>query len=190
MRLARIAAGFLFLAFTASSAASGDDARAPRAQLAEIEAAQKAVFEEYLAESQKVEQTEVVQGPIVTRFSARLQKNVDAALGLARAYPTDPVAFDALKFVIMRNRAGPGDGSARALRMILERGDFRAEGQGPYLATVAFTLRQYPDAEKVLAGFSVRIPIVPNAPTRATCWPTTSSSRPGWCASSAKNPVK
>jgi hypothetical protein len=53
---------------------------------------------------------------------------------LARANPDDPAAFESLEFVIRTNRAGPGDGTARALRMLLERGDVKAAGQGPHLA--------------------------------------------------------
>ena len=145
------------LAFASQGAA--DDPRTLRARLAEIEAAQKAVFEQFSAETQKVGQTEEAQAAVVERFYLNLQKNVDAAIDLARAYPRDPAAFEALKFVILRNRAGPGDGSARALRMILERGDLRAAGQGNYHPTVALTLRQYTDAEKVLRGVLDENPI-------------------------------
>jgi thiol-disulfide isomerase/thioredoxin len=159
MRFTRIAAGLVIVILGALPARAGDDNRTPGARLAEIEAAQKAVFEQFSAELQKVEQTEKAQAPLVERFHRSLRRNVEAAFDLARAYPSDPAAFEALKFVIMRNRAGPGDGSARALRMILERGDFRAAGQGNYLATVALTLRQYPDAEKVLRGVLDENPI-------------------------------
>ena len=54
------------------------------ARLAEIEAAQKAVFERYSADIRKIEQTEKAQAAVVERFRADLQKNVDAALALAR----------------------------------------------------------------------------------------------------------
>ena len=42
--------------------------------------------------------------------------------------------------------------------MILDRGDYRSAGQGTYLATVALTLRQYTDAEKVLRGILAENP--------------------------------
>jgi peroxiredoxin len=159
MLFSRIATGLVIVVLGALPARAGDDGPTPRARLVEIEAAQKAVLEQFSAELQKVEQTEKAQAPLVERFHRGLQKNIEAAFELARVYPSDPAAFDALKFVIMRNRAGPGDGSARAMRMILERGDVRAAGQGDYLATVALTLRQYPDAEKVLRGVLDENPI-------------------------------
>jgi len=122
----------------------------PKARLAAIEAAQKVASERYGAELQKIERTEAAQQPATDRFLAELRLNLGAALELASANPDDPVAFDALKFVIRTNRAGPGDGTARALRMILERGYARAPRQGAYLAHVALPLFQYPDAERVL----------------------------------------
>ena len=109
----------------------------PRARLAAIEAAQKVARERYSAELQKVERTEAAQQPATDRFLAELRQNLGAAMELAGANPDDPVAFDALRFVIRTNGTGPGDETARALRMILERGYARAPRQGAYLAHVA-----------------------------------------------------
>ena len=122
----------------------------PKARLATIEAAQKVNSERYGAELQKVEPTEAAQRPAIDRYLEEVRRNVGAALELADAHREDPVAFDALKFVIRTNRAGPGDATARALRMILERGYARVLRQGVYLAHVALPLFQYPDAERVL----------------------------------------
>src|SRR4051794_24302567 len=77
--------------------ASGDS---PKARLAAIEAAQKLARERYRAELRKVERTEAAQQPAMDRFLAELSLNVGAALELAGAHPDDPVAFDALRFVI------------------------------------------------------------------------------------------
>jgi peroxiredoxin len=115
-----------------------------------IEAAQKVARERFSAELQKVERTEAAQQPATDRFLAELRQNLGAALELAGANPDDPVAFDALRFVIRTNGTGPGDETARALRMILERGYARAPRQGAYLAHVGILLFQYPDAERVL----------------------------------------
>jgi len=122
----------------------------PKTRLAAIEAAQKVALERYGAEVQKVEPTEAARQPAIDRFLAEVSLNLGSALELARANPDDPVAFDALKFVIRTNGTGPGDETARALRMILERGYARAPRQGPYLANLGILLFQYPDAERVL----------------------------------------
>ena len=81
-----------------------------------------------------------------------LNKNVEAALELAAANPDDPSAFDALKFVIRTNRAGPGDATARAMKMVLDRHHVRDANQRDYLAQTALPLFQYPDAERILRG--------------------------------------
>jgi thiol-disulfide isomerase/thioredoxin len=120
------------------------------AQLAEIEAAQTAARDRYSKELQQAERTEAAQAAARTRFLKEVEKNVEAALGLARANPDDSTGFEALKFVIRTNGSGPGDGSARALRLILSRGDDRRPGQADYLAHVALRLFQYPDAEALL----------------------------------------
>ena len=72
-----------------------------------------------------------------------MRRNVGAALELAGAHPDDPVAFEALKFVIRTNRAGPGGATARALRIILERG-YDRRPSGAYLAHVGILLLPVP----------------------------------------------
>ncbi len=148
----RRAAGLIICVLTSLPAGAADDARTPRERLAEIEAAQKAASAQYSEALQKVERTTEAQASHTERFLAEVHKNVAAALELARSSPSDPAAFEALKFAIRTNRAGPGDGSARAMKMILERKHFRDSDQRGYLAPVALTLRQYPDAEKILRG--------------------------------------
>ena len=152
MRFSLIGATLLVMTLPIEPSRADDDRLTPQERLAKIEAAQKAASEQFSAELQRVERTEAAQAPALNRFRTELQKNIEAALALAREHPGDPSAFEALKFVIRTNRAGPGDGTARALRMILERGDVRASSQGSYLGAVALTLRQYPDAERVLRG--------------------------------------
>ena len=122
----------------------------PKARLAAIEAAQKVASERYAVELQEVERTGAAQQPAIDRYVAAVRLNVESALELAGANPDDPIAFEALKFVIRTNRAGPGDGTARALRMILERNYTRTPRQGVYLGHIALVLFQYPDAERVL----------------------------------------
>jgi thiol-disulfide isomerase/thioredoxin len=129
-----------------------------RARLATIEAAQSAASERYSKELQKVERTEAAQKPATDRFLEELNRNVEAALGLARDNPGEPSSFEALKFVIKTNGSGPGDATARALRLILDRGDDRRPGQGDYLAHVALRLFQYPDAEALLRRILDRNP--------------------------------
>ncbi|MFO0891832.1 MAG: TlpA disulfide reductase family protein [Isosphaeraceae bacterium] len=123
----------------------------PGARMAAIEAAQTGSRERFGKELQQANRIESAQKAATDRFLGELQRNVEAALALARDNPGDPAAFEALKFVIRTNRAGPGDGSARAMRMILERGYTREPRQdGAYLATAALVLFQYPDAERLL----------------------------------------
>jgi thiol-disulfide isomerase/thioredoxin len=143
-----VALAALALAACATPTRAAD--KPPRDRLAAIEEAQTAARDRYLKELQKVEKTEAAQKPALDRFLKELDENVGAALGLALDNPGDPAAFEALKFVIRTNRAGPGDATARALRLILDRGDDRRPGQGEYLAHVALLLLQYPDAEALL----------------------------------------
>jgi peroxiredoxin len=150
MRRDRIWKAFLVLAWVGPVAA--DDSGTPKARLAEIEAAQKAASQKYSAELQKVEKTKEAQGPAIERFLSAVHKNVEAVLELARAHPNDPASFEALKFAIRTNRAGPGDGTARAMKLVLERKYFRAPTQGAYLPGLALSLFQYPDAERILRG--------------------------------------
>ena len=150
-------AGILVVALaTAAGARAADDTRTPRARLAEIEAAQKVLFEQYSAEIQKVEQTEKGAGsPGLSSGSTATSRRMSTPHLIWRV----PTRVIRLRFSLSSSSSctgttgrGPGDGSSRALRMILERGDVRAAGQGNYLATVGLTLRQYSDAEKVLRG--------------------------------------
>lgn len=122
----------------------------PGARLKAIETKQAAASERYGREVQQLEKAKADVQPAVDRYLKEVGKNVKDALALARAHPDDPSAFEALRFVIRTNRAGPGDATARALRMMLDRGDDRRPGQGDYLAHVALALFQYPDAEVLL----------------------------------------
>jgi peroxiredoxin len=144
------------LAACAPPLQAGNDV--PGARLAEIVAAQTAARDRYSKELQQVERTEAAQAAARDRFLKEVEKNVEAALGLARAAPDDSTGFEALKFVIRTNGSGPGDGSARALRLILSRGDDRRPGQADYLAHVALRLFQYPDAEALLRRVLERNP--------------------------------
>jgi thiol-disulfide isomerase/thioredoxin len=123
----------------------------PKAKLAAIEAAQKATRERFGKDLQQGNPTEAAREAATDRFHADLCRNVEAAFKLAREHPKAPAAFDALRFVVRTNRAGPGDGSARSLRMMLERADTRRPHRdGRFLANVALALFQYPDAERLL----------------------------------------
>ncbi len=150
MRFDKLGVVLVVVLVATAQARSVDDKDTPRARLAQIEAAQKDVWKQYTDEIQKFEQTEQARALVLGRFYSGLQKNMDAALELARAHPGDPVAFEALRYVVKTNRAGPGDASARALKMILDGKYARDSNQKGYLPTVGLTLRQYPDAEKLL----------------------------------------
>jgi peroxiredoxin len=138
----------LALATCAAPVRAADDTLGAR--LAAIEATQAAARDRYSKALQQVEQTEAGRQPPTDRFLKELDKNVEAALSLARESPGHPAAFGALKFVIRANGSGPGDGSARALRLLLDHGDDRRPGHGDYLAHVALRLFQYSDAEALL----------------------------------------
>lgn len=146
----------LSLAVCEAPVRAADDT--PGARLAAIEAAQAAAREHYSQELRQVEQTEEARRAPTDRYLRELEKNVEAALELARANPGNPTAFEALKFVIRTNGSGPGDATARALRLMLDRGDDRRLGQGNYLAHVALRLFQYPDAEALLRRILDRNP--------------------------------
>jgi peroxiredoxin len=128
------------------------------ARLAAIEAAAAAARDRYSKELQHVERTEAAQQPFTERFLKELGQNIEAALALARDNPGDPASFKALKFVVRTNRAGPSDATARALRLILDRGEDRRPGQEEYLPQIALTLFQYPDAEVLLRRILDRNP--------------------------------
>lgn len=131
-------------------AGSGWADETPGSRLKAIETEQTAARERYGRELQQLEKAKADVQPAVDRYLKEVGKNIEDALALARDHPDDPAAFKALQFVIRTNRAGPGDATARALRMMRDRGDDRRPGQGDYLATVALTLFQYPDAETLL----------------------------------------
>jgi peroxiredoxin len=128
------------------------------ARLATIEAAQAAARDRYTQELQQVEQTEEARQEPVNRYLNEVKMNVEAALELAHANPDTPTAFEALKFVIRTNGSGPGDGTARAMQLMLDHDDDRRPGQGDYLAHVALRLWQYPDAEVLLRRILDRNP--------------------------------
>ena len=157
MRFDRFGSGLLILMLAGGAARAGDEKIALRARLAEIEAAQADVRKHYSEAMQKVGQAEQGEAAL-DQFHSGLQKNMNAALELARANPGDPVALEALKFVIHTNRAGPGDASARALKMLLDGKHERDSDQRGYLPTVGLTLRQYPDAEKLLRAILAENP--------------------------------
>jgi hypothetical protein len=119
MRFGLFAAALVLLVFTTAPSRAGDDTGTPRARLATIEAAHKFALERYSAELQKAVGNKAAVDAAMERYLREVYKNVDAALDLARANPGDPAAFEALKFVIRTNRAGPGPGSATAMKMIL-----------------------------------------------------------------------
>ena len=130
--------------------ARGDDNR-PGARLEAIQACSEPRASGTRKRSSKSDGQRRPGSPRLTAFSRNCSSNVEAALKLAAENPSDSAAFEALKFVIRTNRAGPGDGSARAMRMILDRDYTRDPRQdGQYLATVALVLFQYPDAERLL----------------------------------------
>lgn len=138
----------LVVAFSLVAAAAGGDA--PAARLKAIESAQAAASRRYHEELTRAGQTVPEQQQAVDRFLAEVARNTTAALALAREQPGDPAAFEALAFVVKTNRAGPGDASAQALRLLLARDDARRPRQGPLLAQIGLVLTQYPDAEAYL----------------------------------------
>lgn len=150
MRRGSIGTGATVILLIAGGVAAGDDPRTPQARLAAIEAGQKVASARYAEGLRQAGDAADAQQAAVDRFLSELRVNVEAALDLARDNRDDPAAAEALRFVIRTNRAGPGDATARALRMILDRDDVRLPGQGAYLPHVALPLFQYPDAEKLL----------------------------------------
>ncbi len=73
--------------------------------------------------------TPEAQKAAVERYLAETDRNTQEALELAQANPTVPAAVEALEFVIMAARAGPGDHSYRAIE-ILRHGHVRDPGMG------------------------------------------------------------
>jgi hypothetical protein len=131
------------------SASVGVD-ESPQARLTAIEAAQRAARFQLSESYRAVERTEEAQKPALERFLVEHERNMTAALALASEYPADPVAFAALRFVVRENGRGPGAASARALAMMLDRGDAVRARQGSYLASVGLLLFQYPDGDTLL----------------------------------------
>jgi peroxiredoxin len=117
--------------------------------MAAIEAAQQAAWARYREAVAKDSSEDAVR-PLAERFRVEAQRNVDAALHLAREAPDDPASADALKFVIRTNRAGPGPASAEALRLMIERRRFTDRDVKDILPHIALLLFQYPDAESFL----------------------------------------
>jgi hypothetical protein len=114
----------------------------PQARLDAIEAAQRAARVQLSESYRAVPRTEDAQKPALELFLVEHERNMTAALALAREYPADPVAFAALRFVVRQNGRGPGPASATALAMMLDRGDAVRPRQGSYLSSVGLLLFQ------------------------------------------------
>jgi peroxiredoxin len=130
------------------------DDGSPKARMIEIRASQAEARHRYGTDlnkaAEKAPLTDEVMQPMIDRFLADTRQNMEAALTLAGSSKDDSVTLEAFDFIIRENKAGPGDATARALRMALERGLARMPGIGINLAPISILLFQYPDAEDLL----------------------------------------
>lgn len=111
--------------------------------------------------------TEEARKPIEARFQAETDQNTREVLDLVRANPDDAAVVEALKFVIMSARAGPGDESYRAMEIL--RDHVRDPGMGDLCGRIFYfvhapaagsllrsVLQQHPDRiERGLACHSL-----------------------------------
>lgn len=155
-------AGLIVVIIAAHPTWAEDDP--PKARLAAIEAAQKGAKERFQKGIAAAGPAEPEQQTVVDRYIEEVSRNTGSALDLARTCRDDGIAFEALKFVIRTNGSGPGDATAKALPLILEKDFARVPGQGDYLTHVALRLWQYPDAETLLRRV---LADNPNLPDRA-----------------------
>ncbi len=102
--------------------------QAPKEQLKAIERAQQEASRQYHKALDEAKSEEKAR-KAVDDFLARVVQNADAALDLARCYPHDPAALDALVFAIRTAKAGPSDRAERAIVMLTQ-AHVRDEGMG------------------------------------------------------------
>jgi peroxiredoxin len=79
---------------------------------------QNELLERYGAELKAADGDEDGQRKAMDRYVPAAQKNATAALELVRDNLADPIAVEALRFVIKTARAGPGDESKRAIEIL------------------------------------------------------------------------
>jgi thiol-disulfide isomerase/thioredoxin len=92
--------------------------------------------------------TEEAQRPAVDRYVAEVVRNTDEVLDLVRVHPKDPSAVEALKFVILTARGGPGEQSYRAMEVLL-RDHVRDPGMGEICGRM-FSFGHAPVAEALI----------------------------------------
>jgi peroxiredoxin len=96
----------------------GQTPLSPKSQFEAIVKAQGEALDHY-QHGLSAAKTPDEQRPAVDRFLSECRKNTQAVLELVNAHPNDPIAVEALTFVIKTARGGPGDESYRAMTILL-----------------------------------------------------------------------
>lgn len=85
--------------------------------------------------------------PAIDRYLKAVDKNMEAMLGLVRDHPEDPGTIEALDYVVRNAKAGPGDCSERAIRLVRERYT-RSAGAGAFCEPL-FYFFQFPEVAEL-----------------------------------------
>ncbi len=113
-RLATISAAVVAMA---ALPAFGQTEQGSKNRLDEFMARQTAARQQFSQDLAGVKSAEE-RKPIVARYLVETTKNTGDALALVRANLRDPLVAQALKFVITSAKAGPGDESYQALKLL------------------------------------------------------------------------
>ena len=126
----------------------GDRGAEVRSRLAELERdAERASAEYAEGRAEAGEDAEVFRAAI-DRYSVEVDRLADRALKFADRHPDAPESAEALRLVIERSKAGPGDGSERAIALLL-RDHVRRRGMGRICVWTSF-LYHLPAAEELI----------------------------------------
>jgi peroxiredoxin len=145
MRLG-LCSALVVLAYAATDPAFGQATGGVRERLGAIVKRQEDVRRQFNADIEG-KTTREAQQPGLDRFLAATGKNTEEVLTLVAAYPGDPAAVEALKFVITTARAGPGDESYRAMAAL--RSHVRDPGMGELCGRIFYFVHA-PEAESLL----------------------------------------
>ena len=103
---------------TVATAQSDPTGLSPKDHFVRIEMAMKDAATRYGSdlEAAKSDDARIIE--IKDRYTAEAHKRANEGLELARKYPGDPIAVEALRFVIRTARMGPSDASYKAIELL------------------------------------------------------------------------
>jgi peroxiredoxin len=128
----------------------------PKARLAVIVEAQREAKQRYSEELDAAKGDDEVERAF-DRFRAAISENANAALHLAQAHPQDPVAAEALRFIVLTERIGPPSRAAEQAIELLARDHIRDSGMGE-VCRLVIPFFNFPVTETLMRGVLEKSP--------------------------------